>query len=83
MDCGGAAPGGTTVTPRVKLVGGVLPDDGAVDDAEALGSRVADEDGRDDTLLAEDELKSVFRFVSFGGDLPQSDLPLEAAFCES
>jgi hypothetical protein len=71
------------VTPRVELVAGVLPDDGGVDDAGALGPRVADDDDRDDTLLEEDELESVFRFVSFGGDLPQSDLPLEAVFCES
>jgi hypothetical protein len=64
-------------------VAAVLPDDGGVDDAGALGSRVADDDGRDDTLLEGDEFESVVRFVSFGGDLPQSDLPLEAAFCES
>jgi hypothetical protein len=70
------------VTPRVELVAGVVPDDGGVDDAEALGFRVAD-DGGDVTLLEEDEFESVFRFVSFGADLPQSDLPLEAAFCDS
>ena len=83
--CGGAEPGGTTVTPGVELVAGLLPDDEGADDAR-LVSRVADDDesdGRDDTLLEEDELKSVFRLESFGGDLPQSVLPLEAAFCES
>ena len=86
MGCGGGEPGGTTVAPGVELVAGVLPDDERVDDAAALVSRVADDDesdGRDDVLLEEDELESVFRFESLGGDLPQSVLPLEAAFCES
>lgn len=74
----GGAPRGTIVTPRVELV---ALDEGGGDEAEVLGSRVADDDGPGDTLLEEDELDSAF--VGFGEDFPQSVLPLEATFCES
>ncbi len=47
---------------------------------------VAEDDdcaGRVAALLEVDELESVFRFESVAGDLPQSVLPLDAAFGES
>ena len=68
------------MAPGVELVVGPLRDDEGVDDVR-LVSRVPDEDeydGRADTAFEEDEIESV-RFESFGGDLSQSDLPLEAA----
>ena len=83
----GDEPGGTMVTPGVELVAGAFTGGGRLDDAPGLVSRVADDedcDGRDDALLDdEDELESLFRFESFGGDRPQSVLPLVAAFGES
>jgi hypothetical protein len=82
MGGGGEEPGGTTVTPGVELVAGVLPEDERRDDASGLVSRVADEDDSD-ALLEEDEFKSLLGGESFGGDLSQSALPLEATFCES
>ena len=71
-------PGGTTVTPGVELVAEAPLDDGAGDDELRVVSRVPDDE--DDVPVQEDELEAEVLDESFGGDLSQFALPLEATF---